>query len=108
MGEATCQNGYFVQRRGTDKENLRKRIFYRCLSKAGLRRVRIHDLRHTYASSSFSKANHSRIKDQLEYHSIHVTVDIYGHLVPAGTKRRWTGSTMRQSVTSRNCDTHGG
>ncbi len=33
-----------------DKENLRKRVFYRCLAKAGLRQVRIHDLRHTYAS----------------------------------------------------------
>ncbi len=30
--------------------NFRKRIFYPMLEKAGLRRVRVHDLRHTYAS----------------------------------------------------------
>jgi integrase len=33
-----------------DPNNIRSRVFYRCLEKAGLRRVRIHDLRHTYAS----------------------------------------------------------
>ena len=30
--------------------NLRKRVFYKCLEKAGIRRIRIHDLRHTYAT----------------------------------------------------------
>jgi integrase len=33
-----------------DAANLRQRVFYKTLSKAGLRRVRLHDLRHTYAS----------------------------------------------------------
>lgn len=33
-----------------DPDNMRSRVFYRCLAKAGLRHVRIHDLRHTYAS----------------------------------------------------------
>ena len=67
------------------KENLRKRVFYRCLAKAGLRQVRIHDLRHTYASLLIQQGESlAYIKDQLGYHSIQVTVDIYGHLVPGG------------------------
>ncbi|MEE8586082.1 MAG: hypothetical protein V3T83_14660 [Acidobacteriota bacterium] len=30
--------------------SLRKRHFYRCLGKAGLRRIRFHDLRRTFAT----------------------------------------------------------
>lgn len=38
-----------------DINNIRKRVFYKCLEKAGLRRIRIHDLRHTYATLRISK-----------------------------------------------------
>jgi integrase len=33
-----------------DGDNLRRRVFHKVLEKAGLRRVRIHDLRHTFAT----------------------------------------------------------
>ena len=33
-----------------DGDNLRHRVFYKVLEKAPLRRVRFHDLRHTFAS----------------------------------------------------------
>jgi integrase len=70
-----------------NKENLRTRVFYRCLTKAGLRHVRIHDLRHTYASLLIQQGESlAYIRDQLGHHSIQVTVDIYGHLVPGGNK----------------------
>ena len=70
-----------------NKENLRTRVFYRCLSKAGVRHVRIHDLRHTYASLLIQQGESlAYIRDQLGHHSIQVTVDIYGHLVPGGNK----------------------
>jgi integrase len=68
-----------------DPDNIRSRVFYRCLEKAGLRRVRIHDLRHTYASMLLQQGESlAYIRDQLGHHSIQVTVDIYGHLVPGG------------------------
>jgi integrase len=71
-----------------NKENLRTRVFYRCLTKAGLRHVRIHDLRHTYASLLIQQGESlAYIRDQLGHHSIQVTVDIYGHLVPGGNKQ---------------------
>jgi integrase len=67
--------------------NLRRRVFYPCLEKAGLRRVRIHDLRHTYASLLIQNGESlAYIRDQLGHHSIQVTVDIYGHLVPGGNQ----------------------
>jgi integrase len=33
-----------------DGDNLRRRVFYKILAKAGLRRIRLHGLRHTFAS----------------------------------------------------------
>ena len=70
-----------------DKDNLRKRVFYHCLNKSDMRRVRMHDLRHTYASLLIQQRESlAYIKDQLGHHSIQMTVDIYGHLIPGGNK----------------------
>ena len=83
-----CQPGCFAPPPGLlNKENLRTRVFYRCLTKAGLRHVRIRDLRHTYASLLIQQGESlAYVRDQLGHHSIQVTVDIYGHLVPGGNK----------------------
>jgi integrase len=67
--------------------NLRRRVFYPCLEKAGLRRVRIHDLRHTFASLLIQQGESlAYVRDQLGHHSIQITVDTYGHLVPGGNR----------------------
>ena len=65
----------------------RRDIFNKTLEKAELRHVRVHDLRHTYASLLLQAGESmAYIRDQLGHHSIKVTVDIYGHLVPGGNK----------------------
>lgn len=79
----------FVSENGTtvDGHNWRKRVFDRALEKAGLRKIRIHDLRHTYASLLIQAGESlPYVRDQLGHHSIKITVDIYGHLVPGGNK----------------------
>jgi len=74
-----------------DPNNMRKRVFYRCLDLAGLRRVRFHDLRHTFASLLIQRRESLvYVKDQLGHHSIQIIVDTYGHLVPGGNDRPWT------------------
>ena len=46
-----------------------------------------HGLRHTYASLLLTQgANMLYVKEQLGHHSIQVTVDIYGHLVPQSVR----------------------
>jgi len=71
-----------------DPNNMRKRVFYRCLDRAELRRVRFHDLRHTYASLLIQQGESlAYVKDQLGHHSIQITVDTYGHLVPGGNRQ---------------------
>ena len=57
------------------------------LRKAGLRRVRFHDLRHTFASLLIqNRESLAYIRDQLGHASIQLTVDTYGHLVPGANR----------------------
>jgi integrase len=68
--------------------NLRDRVFYRLLKAAGLRQVRFHDLRHTFASLLFQQGESPvYVKEQMGHSSIQVTVDLYGHLIPGGNKQ---------------------
>jgi len=63
-------------------------VFRKALGYAGLSSRRIHDLRHTYAALLIQNGESlAYVRDQLGHHSIPVTVDIYGHLVPGGNKR---------------------
>jgi integrase len=67
--------------------NLRAREFHGALAKAGLRRIRIHDLRHTFASMLIQNGESlAYVKDQLGHGSIQITVDTYGHLVPGANR----------------------
>jgi len=79
----------FTTPQGTqlDPSNLRK-VFFKALTAAKLRRVRFHDLRHTFASLLIEQGESlAYIRDQLGHSSIKVTVDTYGHLVPGGNRQ---------------------
>jgi integrase len=70
-----------------DQSNLRK-LFNRLLTDAELRRVRFHDLRHSFASLLLQNGESlTYVKEQMGHSSINVTVDIYGHLVPGGNRQ---------------------
>lgn len=70
-----------------DPDNFRKRVWPKLLAKAGIRQIRMHDLRHTFASLLIQQGESLvYVKEQLGHHSIRVTVDTYGHLVPGGNK----------------------
>ena len=71
-----------------DQNNVRRRVFYRVLKTAGLRQVRFHDLRHTFASLLLQQGESPvYVKEQMGHSSIQVTVDIYGHLIPGGNRQ---------------------
>jgi integrase len=58
------------------------------LADAKLRRVRFHDLRHSFASLLLQNGESpTYVKEQMGHSSINVTVDIYGHLVPGGNRQ---------------------
>ena len=57
--------------------------FFTPLEKAGPREIRIHDMRHTYASLLLSEGiSPVYVKEQLGHSSIQMTVDIYGTWIP--------------------------
>ncbi len=63
--------------------NFSERVFKPLLARAGLRRIRFHDLRHTFGSLLIQAgASLAYVRDQMGHSSIQVTVDIYGHLIP--------------------------
>ncbi len=81
--------------------NFRKRVFYAVLKASGLRRIRFHDLRHTFASLLLQQGESPvYVKEQMGHSSIQITVDLYGHLIPGGNKQavdRLDGSVDKAS-----------
>ncbi|MBZ5498743.1 MAG: site-specific integrase [Acidobacteriia bacterium] len=80
----------FASSQGTalDVHSVSKREYPKCLAKAKLRRIRFHDLRHTYASLLIQNGESlAYVKEQLGHSSINLTVDVYGHLVPGANRQ---------------------
>jgi hypothetical protein len=78
----------FSSRTGTalEERNVRH-VFDRMVTKAGLRHIRIHDLRHTFASLLLQQGESVvYVKEQLGHGSIQITVDTYGHLIPGANR----------------------
>ena len=77
---------------GNSKGKVLSRETYRnalnsCLRQARLPKVRVHDLRHSYATIRLLKGhNIGDISYQMGHSSISITYDIYGHWVPGHFK----------------------
>ncbi|MDD3815669.1 MAG: site-specific integrase [Desulfocapsaceae bacterium] len=66
----------------------RRRTFDKILELAGLQKMRVHDLRHTYASLMLEQGQPLiYIQRQLGHHSIQITADIYSHLIPTTDRK---------------------
>ena len=75
----------FTTRRGKplDASNVTK-AFHELLARAGLPRIRIHDLRHTAATLLLAQGVSPRVIMEVLGHSqISLTMDTYSHVLPA-------------------------
>jgi integrase len=71
-----------------DMYNLKRRHFKRSLRESGLREIRFHDLRHTYATLLIQQGESlAYVKDQLGHSSIKMTVDTYTHWIPGSNRK---------------------
>ena len=68
-----------------------------------MRRLRVHGLRHTFASLLIQNGESlAYVKEQLGHASIKMTVDTYGHLVPGGNKQAVDRLDGLEEATIRN------
>jgi integrase len=66
-----------------DRGNMVERDFWPLLKQLGMRRIRFHDLRHTFAALLIAQGESPKyIQAQLSHASIQVMMDRYGHLMP--------------------------
>src|ERR1700693_2392069 len=74
----------------------------RCWPRAGIRKIRLHHLRHTFGSQLLQNgASIVYVKEQMGHSSIQVTVDTYGHLIP-GADINWIDGLDRKTSPQQN------
>lgn len=60
-----------------------RRDFHRLLERAGLPRIRFHDLRHCHATLLLQQGVHPKVvQERLGHANISMTLDTYSHVVP--------------------------
>ena len=70
-----------------DYRNIERSEYHSALDRAGLRRVRFHDLRHSHAALMIAiGVNAKFLQRQLGHANIGVTLDTYGHLLPEASE----------------------
>jgi integrase len=81
------------------------------LKTSGLRRIRFHDLRHTFATLLIAQGESPKyIQSQLGHSSIQITLDRYGHLMPEVNEQaairletQVFGAPIRKSLEKSGC-----
>ena len=78
----TNEKGGFI-----DLNNWRRRVFNKALKEVELRKIRVHDLRHSYATIRISRGDSILdVSNQLGHHSVKLTLDTYSHWLPGKNK----------------------
>lgn len=65
-----------------DRRNVTTYLFKPLLKRAGLPKVRFHDLRHTCATLLLTKNVNPKVMEMLGHSSISITLDTYSHVLP--------------------------
>jgi integrase len=82
-------------RTALEERNVRH-VFRRMLEKAELRQIRIHDLRHSYATHLLQAAAPATyVSRQLGHADASITLRVYAHYLPDATHATSIGSMMR-------------
>jgi integrase len=86
LAERDLQELVFGDTRGgpVRKSNLVRRSFLPLLKRAGLPRIRFHDLRHTAATLLLLAGVHPKVvQERLGHSQIAITLDTYSHVLPS-------------------------
>jgi Phage integrase family len=78
-------------------------VFDGCLTNEGLGKIRFHELRRSFASWVIANGESlAYVKDQMGHHSIQITVDACGHLVPGSNRE--TVNRLAEILAKRAAD----
>lgn len=86
LAERDLQEFVFCDTHGgpVRKSNLVRRSFLPLLKRAGLPRIRFHDLRHTAATLLLLEGVHPKVvQERLGHSQISITLDTYSHVLPS-------------------------
>ncbi|XOV85709.1 MAG: tyrosine-type recombinase/integrase [bacterium] len=79
--------------------NLLQRTFYPALRRAGLRKIRLHDLLHTFASLLIANGEDvARVSRLLGHSSPVVTLKVYSHQLPDDSYREGSADRLMDFV----------
>jgi integrase len=88
-------------------ENITTRALNKCLDRVGLPKMRVHDLRHTYATTRLLRGHDiSDVSYQLGHSSISITYDIYTHWIPGKFKSQVDDLDMQLNDTQMQLETN--
>ena len=75
------KDGERTEGKPLDMNNWRNRVYWKACDRAKIRRRRLHDTRHTFASMLLNNGESLKyVSAQLGHPSIRMTADVYGHL----------------------------
>jgi Phage integrase family len=100
-------------RRAADESNLITRGFHPARKRAGIRRIRFHDLRHTYASLMIRNGEDIVVVSRLLGHAnASFTFNVYCHMLPRkrnpiGDRRSAIGDRLASLVFGNKMETAG-
>jgi integrase len=89
LGEIDMERFVFTNQAGNpiDLDGWRRRVFDKALTKAELRKIRVHDLRHSYATIRISEGHDIiDVSHQLGHHAESFTLKVYNHWKPGKRK----------------------
>jgi len=66
-----------------DADSIRRTCFPQLLARAGLPRIRFHDLRHTAALLLMLQTHPKIVQELLGHSNYSITLDIYSHVTPS-------------------------
>jgi integrase len=77
----------YITGKQIDPSWFRRKPWRKIFENADVPQIRIHDMRHTFASLLLQQGESLHyVKEQLGHASIQTTVDVYGHLAPGANR----------------------